>query len=121
MPALSSRNNDFIKKACAHLSNAKPMDDNLVREFMEGMYQASTDIPQVIMIDMEGSEEWSESIASVCGWGEIDCYNSHEEFTHIIYQLGDSIMLYINGEHGEYEGGLVKDTSRNTGSFYKLQ
>lgn len=97
------------------------MSNNLVKAFMEGMFRVNKDEPQVIMIDMENGVEWSESLYSVSGTGEIDCYNSHEDFTHIIYQLGDSIMLYVNGERGEYTGGLVMDTTRSVGNFYKLQ
>lgn len=88
------------------------MSDLMIGAFLDAVEVSDvTNAPKPIVFHLEDNEEWSAEHHDVSARGGLDTYNAHICYTHIIYQLGKTIVLM---EYQEHDFGKQMN-------FYKIQ
>ena len=102
--------------------------DDEGKAHIESILQDDFHNSQATLVDLEDMASWEDNIHAVRGFGEIDCYKTHEQFHFIVYTDKAKKTIIYKSETGCFYTPTVKqvqvsisDDNRHAVSDWQVQ
>lgn len=85
-----------------------PITDDEGREHIDSMLKEDFHNSQATLVDLEDMASWEDNLHAVRGFGEIDCYSSHEQFHFIVYTNKANKTIVFKSETNCFYAPILK-------------